>query len=736
QPMWVYDLETLSFLAVNDAAVNHYGYSRDEFLAMTIKDIRPPEDIPALVQNLQRSTADLEKASQWRHHKKDGTFIDVEITSHTLRFSGRPARLVAVNDVTERKRAEEALRQSEDRYRRLVESSPVAIIIHTEGKIVYANGEAAKLLAAQTPNELIGKSILGFAHPDYREIVQERLRQVRKGGDVPLVEEKFIRLDRVVIDIEVAGIPFMYQGKLGAQVIFRDITERKRAEEAIRKSEEKYRNLFEESKDVIFISSPECKFLDINPAGVNLFGYSTKQELLGVDIDQDLYGDPKERETLHHILEQHGFVRDYELIAKKKDGQKLFLLETVTAVRDAAGNVLSYRGIIRDETQRKQLEQQLFQTQKMESLGTLASGIAHDFNNILGIVMGHASLIEMSKNKPEDFPASIKALNNAARRGAGLVRQLLTFARKSELLFEPVSIHSTVDEITRLLGETFPKTITTVTKIEQHLPMIHADATQLHQVMLNLCVNARDAMPRGGTLSITATRVTCEAVRHTFPKASASEYIAINVSDTGMGMDEATKKRIFEPFFTTKDRDKGTGLGLATVYGIIQSHHGFIDVESTIGKGTTFYLYFPVQQSADDNLRSKEGEREEIAGGAETILVVEDEEMLRELVKTILSTKGYTILTANDGVQAIEVYKNHALEIALVLSDVGLPKLEGTEVFLKVKDLNPKVKVILASGFWDPEMKAALFGSGIKDCIQKPYSPNELLKSVRRVLDE
>jgi CheY-like chemotaxis protein len=315
----------------------------------------------------------------------------------------------------------------------------------------------------------------------------------------------------------------------------------------------------------------------------------------------------------------------------------------------------------------------------------------------------------------------------------------MLFARKTEPLLESVKVNDIITEITKLMQETFPKTITISTTLQKDLPTIVADAGQIHQVFLNLLVNARDAMPSSGTLSISTRTIDGKAVSSRFSKVTRDrvtrQYVQIEVTDTGIGMDEATRQRIFEPFFTTKSIGKGTGLGLSVVFGIVQHHNGFIDVRSIPGEGTSFVLYFPITERAPEIGQRVSKSIEEIPGGTETILVIEDEEMLKDLVKVSLVSKGYTVLTAEDGMQGVEMYQSRQKEIAVVLSDVGLPLLSGPDVFRKIREINPEAKVILASGYFDPEMKSEMFKAGLKNFIQKPYMPDEVLQKIREVID-
>ncbi|MBI3788475.1 MAG: response regulator, partial [Ignavibacteriales bacterium] len=522
----------------------------------------------------------------------------------------------------------------------------------------------------------------------------------------------------------------------------RDVTDQRRQDALLKESEEKYRHLFEESKDVVFISTPEGNFLEINQTGVELFGYANKDELRRVNIGRDLYIDSEDREKASQLLVQQGYLKDYESLVRKKNGERLIVNETTTAVHDGQGNVTAYRGIIRDVTQQKKLEEQLRRAQKMESIGTLAGGIAHDFNNILAIILAYAADLDEYAINSEKCTHNLAAIKKAVERGAGMVRQLLTFARKASGVFEPVKINETISELSKLLMETFPPDIDFKLRLAEHLPVISADPSQLQQAIMNLCVNARDAIEssaqhgRGGTMTITTKAISGDIVRERFHQAKESEYILISVTDTGAGMDEDTRARIFEPFFTTKELGKGTGLGLAVVYGVVNSHHGFIDVETAQGTGTTMQLYFPVHQTEFSISESAGNQEIKNSQTALSVLLVEDEEMLLELLQTLLEENGFKVFVARDGLEAVEMYVRHKDEISVVLSDMGLPKLGGWEAFQKMKEINPHVKSILASGYLDPKLRADMIKAGAKDFVQKPYIPDIILARIREVISE
>lgn len=391
--------------------------------------------------------------------------------------------------------------------------------------------------------------------------------------------------------------------------------------------------------------------------------------------------------------------------------------------------------VFQDITEQKNLQQDLMQSQKLLSIGTMAGGIAHDFNNILAIILGYSSLLLSIKDNPQKFSDGVTAIRQAVDRGAALVRQILTFARKTDISFEILDVTELVKELVSMLQQTFPKIITFKTTIEEHLPHIKADHTQIHQALLNLCVNARDAISQGGEITIVVKKITGDILRSQFNSASDSWYLSISVSDNGIGMDESIRGRIFDPFFTTKEKGKGTGLGLSVVYGIVQAHQGFVNVESTTNQGTTFTLYIPVPEESSQSLELQEQLEEQVSGGNETLLLVEDEVLLLDMVQILLETNGYTVLTAKDGEEAVQIYQQHAGEISLVISDMGLPKLSGMSEFEKLKEINPDVKIVFASGFFEPDVKAALEKAGVRIFIQKPYVIEEVLLKIRKGLD-
>lgn len=812
-------------------------------------------------------------------NEKSSKVIDVDCKDRIYSFFTVPIVASAyVNlygrDITERKLAEIALRESEEKYRQLVELAPVSIIVHSEGKIVYANPTAIKKIRAKDAKDIIGKSVIDFVHPDWRKIVLERIKKGIDDKEVAeLIEEKFIALDGSIIDVEVVAIPIVFGGKQAMQVLINDITQRKKAEEELAKEQFLMNTLMNNIPDSIYIKDRDSKFIRINKALSDRFGLQNSEQavgktdfdfftiehaarafedeqtiietgtpLIGIEeketwpdgritwvstsklplIDKDgkiigTFGISKDiterklaedalRETRDYLENLLSFANApimvwdanfritrfniafekltgysiYEIIGKHpeilcppeyKENLMKHLFKTASgdhlinvempikckngSIRNVLWNsaniysddkktliaTIAHGMDITDqkriEDERNRLHAELLQAQKMESLGTLAGGIAHDFNNILGIILGYANLLEVKKDIPEKFEEAINAINQAVERGAALVRQILTFARKTEIGFEPINVVALIREIISMLRQTLPRIIDFKELIEPDLPYIPADKTQVHQAILNLCLNSRDAMPKGGLITIEAKKVSKEKIKEKFPNADGEIYVQISVTDTGLGIDEETRRRIFDPFFTTKMKERGTGLGLSVVYGIMQAHKGYIDVDSNPGEGSTFSLYFPVESS----ITKKENENVEktspaFLGGTETILLVEDEEFLLEMMSFLFQSQGYKVFSARDGVEAIEVFQNHHDEIDLILSDLGLPRIMGKDLFLELKEIDPNATVIFASGYFEPEIRAELIKIGAKGFVQKPYIPDEVLQLIRKILDE
>ena len=609
-PMWVYDLQTLAFLAVNNAAIQHYGYSREEFFAMTIKDIRPPEDVPALIERVARVPQGFGVAGTWRHRKRDGTIIDVDITGHTVTFGWRSAELILVRDVTDHKRAEQAIRASEERFQVFMNNSPaVAFMKDEEGRHLYVNEPFARCFG-RPQREWIGKLDIELWPADVAKQLRENDLLVMAGDHVVELEE--------------------------------------------------------------MVPTP--------------------------------------------------------------DGKPHYWLVFKFPFRDPSGQkVLAGMGI--DTTDRKRLEVQLRQAQKMEAIGQLAGGVAHDFNNLLTVISGYSELLQHHLSHDEPLRRQAEQIKIAGDRASALTRQLLAFSRQQVLRPVVLDLNVVVTNLLQMLPRLIGEHIELKTALDPQPTFVKTDPGQLEQVLLNLAINARDAMPGGGTLTTETSHVALdEAACGRLGTILPGLYVQLTVRDTGCGMDAATQARIFEPFFTTKDLGKGTGLGLATVYGIVTQSHGAISVNSAPGRGASFAVYFPTSEcrseSPKDGTTSLEPE-----SGWETVLVVEDQTGVRGFVRNLLMLNGYRVLEAADGSEALRICRQHPGEIQLVVTDLVMPGMSGRELVERITNEQPAIKVLYMSGYTDDSVVHTGVAQAGLAFLQKPFSPTMFTHKVREVLD-
>ncbi len=534
------------------------------------------------------------------------------------------------------------------------------------------------------------------------------------------------------IDVEAmkaGAADYLDKSQLGAPLLERSIRyaiERNQAEQKIRQQAA----LLDITTDAILVRDLENKILFWNRSAEHLYGWKAN-DVLGKDANELLYQEPPYQleAALNAVLRKGEWQGDLHQITK--DGKPLLVESRWALVRDEAKQPTSILTVNTDITQKKLLEAQFLRAQRLESIGTLASGIAHDLNNVLAPILMTAQLLETQLHD-ERSQRLIPIMIKNAKRGANLVKQVLSFARGLEGKYTILQVKHLISEIKQIAKETFPKSIEISTDISPYLGTVSGDATQLHQVLMNLCVNARDAMPHGGILSITAENLFIdESYAQMHLDAQVGSYIVITVEDTGMGIPPEIMDRIFEPFFTTKDVGKGTGLGLSTVIGIIKSHGGFVNVYSEVGRGTQFKVYLPAEEAPEPP------QVEDLAlptGHNELILVVDDESAIREITKTSLEAYNYSAMTASDGIEAVALYVEHQERISAVLMDMMMPSMDGLTTIRTLKKINPQVKIIAVSGLASSDKLTAVASTGVKTFLSKPYTAKELLTTLSGVL--
>jgi len=510
--------------------------------------------------------------------------------------------------------------------------------------------------------------------------------------------------------------------------------ERSHAEAELRASEATYRSLVEDSPFGIFRSTPDGQLLAVNPALVSILGYDSEEELLHKNMAADVYVDPAQRaRLLDEVLMLDSLTG--ESLWRRKDAKTITVRHTARVVRDAEGRVEYFNVLVEDITEHKLLEAQLRQAQKMEAVGRLAGGIAHDFNNLLTAILGSADLLldTLSPDAPER--EDLDEIRKAAKRAADLTRQLLAFSRQQLLAPQVLDVNALLTNLEKLLRRLIGEHIELRTALAPNVGAVQADPGQLEQVIVNLAVNARDAMPQGGQLTIeTANAELDEAYAAEHFPARPGSYVLLAVTDTGTGMDAQTKSHIFEPFFTTKEKGKGTGLGLATVYGIVKQSDGYIWVYSEPGHGTSFKIYLPRVAEAPGPARPG-FELSASVRGSETVFVVEDDEMVRALIRRMLETRGYTVLLAPHGDEALQLLERHPGRVDLLMTDVVMPGMSGRDLADRVAERRPGIKVLYLSGYTDDAIvRHGVLEPGIA-FLQKPFSADALARKVREVLD-
>jgi PAS domain S-box-containing protein len=666
--------------------------------------------------------------------RQDGLEIPILKTVMEIEMNGEPVLLETFEDITERKRAEDALKSSLSLLDAAMESTADGIlIVNSNGMVTKFNQKFAQMwkipdhaIACADDDELLNHATTQVSDP-----VQflAKVREVYSHPEKSSFDQIEFMDGRV---IERYSQPQKIENHVVGRVwSFRDITERKRAEEALRESEEKFRVTFDFNPDSVNIHRLDNgQYVDINEGFTRATGF-TREEVIGrTSLEIDIWHNPVDREKLVQGLRKNGFIENLEAQFRRKDGS------LITALMSA--RVLSLKGvphiisITRDITDRKLKEARLQQAQKFEAIGTLAGGIAHDFNNLLMGIQGRASLLSMDLETAHPNWEHIHAIEEYVRSAANLTKQLLGFARGGKYEVSAVDINKLVLDSSAMFGRT-KKEIQIHTKCQRQPIVVEADKGQLEQVLLNMYVNAWQAMPPvGGELYLETKIVTLDEAYCRPHQARPGCYVKVSITDTGAGMDEATRLQIFDPFFTTKEKSRGTGLGLASAYGIIKNHGGMITVYSEIRHGTTFNIYLPVSEKKTHRKIPKEAG---FIKGSGTILLVDDEEMILDVGQAMLERLGYRVVVCRGGQKAVMAITDMGAEIDLVILDLIMPGMDGGTAFDRIREIQPGMPVLLSSGYAINDQAHKIIARGCNGFIQKPYNISELSNKVRSVMD-
>lgn len=770
QPTCLYDPSTGKFLEVNRAATEKYGYTREEFLSLTVADVcldLPPERVAAALMGIEV------RGEVWRQRRKDGSILEVVLFARTIEFEGHAARLVVTQDITERRRAERLqsalyrIAEVSTTARDLTALYPAihAIVAHLlDAKNFYIAlcepesnwltfpyfvDEFDSAPAPRTPKKGLTEYVLRSGEPLLA--TGDRLTELAAACEVertgsPADDWLGVPLKRGDKTFGVLAVQH-YAARTHFGERERDVLtfvsqqvanaiERKRSEEALSRSESRYRSLVQSAVVGIFRATRDWRFLEVNPALAAMLGYNSPGEFLTLSVRQDIFIDAQAPAAVQMSFLRRGKFEGVEAQWRRKDGAVIAVRLSGRGIWDEREGTEIFEVIAEDVTERKALEEQLRQAQKMEAVGTLAGGVAHDFNNLLTVITGYTQILMEQHARDAQSSHSIEQILRASERAAALTRQLLAFSRRQMLQPRVVSLNTLVRNLEKMLHPLLGERIRIALQTAPDLGTVRADPGQVEHILMNLAVNARDAMPRGGTLTVQSANADLgEDFVRKHPGASTGRYVVLSVADTGTGMDAHALAHLFEPFFTTKEPGKGTGLGLSMVYGIVKQSGGYITVDSELGHGTTFKVFLPRVDEAEEPQATETAPAARSAGTG-TILLVEDEDAVRSLVEAILTSDGYKVLVAESADDAARLCRSYGSTIDILLTDVVMPGVSGPELAKSLVALRPKLKVVYMSGYAGEYLDGEGVNADGAALLQKPFTAAALEEKIRQVLHQ
>ena len=775
---WLFDLDSLHFLAVNDATCRRFGYTRDELMTMTMLDVTPDGAEPLVRRGFER-------VRELVQRRKDGTRFNVEVTWGRVAWDGRTVGLALAVDVSRSSRGERMVLAQNGLLEMIARAEPLAKVL--DALVLFAERELPGLIASILLLDEDGTHVRHGSAPNLPDVYNQAIDGAAigpKAGScgtaayfgVPVIvadirtDERwdgyrelalphglvscwstpikaaagrvlgtfalYYREPRSPTDEELGFIDIVTA--VARIAIERELADRarQRAEDGLRRSEAQYRQIFENDVTGDLVSLPDGTIVEGNHAFARIFGFSSPAEARG-SSDALLFPRPVVREELLGRLLDERILSSLELALRRQDGKPVHVHANVVGSFDERGALERVSWYFLDRTEQKQLEEQLRQSQKMEAVGLLAGGVAHDFNNLLTVINSYSDLIQRRLGTGQNAIAEMIAeIRSAGDRASQLTRQLLAFGRKQVLAPVSLDLNGLVGGVESMLRRLIGEDITVSCELGARSPTVYADRGQIEQVVLNLALNSRDAMPQGGRIAIATRDVVVDAARAALhPGVASGSYVALVVADSGHGMDAETCARIFEPFFTTKGAGKGTGLGLATVYGILRQSGGFVEVESAPGQGATFTVYLP-RDPGQTPRRARQSTQGHVVRGVETVLLVEDEDSIRALCRQVLVEQGYRVIEARHGEEALARTTGQLDGIDLLITDVVMPQMGGRALADRVQGERPGIKVLYISGYTDDDIVRHGVSEDSVSFLPKPFTPQMLLRRVREVLDQ